>query len=215
MPGKEDNGIEPYWGISQIKIRHLKMKISASYAIVLSGNVPQERIEWGLIHQNGAQVDPFFILGVQALIEGVVHSENRIREELRYNTVCRISIEKIQNNSPGWVRVTLRRQSSLIEIQETLSKALSLWLRQGTPLGEEKIITPVFLTFQEIRVAQYLREGFSQTQTGIIMGLSVKTINAHKQSLMRKIGFKNNREFQYWLLAESGGLWGEVLNISS
>ncbi|HEI9795676.1 helix-turn-helix transcriptional regulator [Serratia ureilytica] len=191
------------------------MKISASYAIVLSGNVPQERIEWGLIHQNGAQVDPFFILGVQALIEGVVHSENRMRGELRYNTVCRISIEKIQNNNPGWVRVTLRRQSSLIEIQETLSKALSLWLRQGTPLGEEKIITPVFFTFQEIRVAKYLREGFSQTQTGIIMGLSVKTINAHKQSLMRKIGFKNNREFQYWLLAGSGGLWGEVLNISS
>ncbi|MBH2604627.1 hypothetical protein FG173_04590 [Serratia marcescens] len=60
-----------------------------------------------------------------------------------------------------------------------------------------------------------MREGFSQTQTGIIMGLSVKTINAHKQSLMRKMGFKNNREFQYWLLAGSGGLWGKVLNISS
>ncbi|EMF5053714.1 helix-turn-helix transcriptional regulator [Serratia marcescens] len=78
-----------------------------------------------------------------------------------------------------------------------MSKALSLWLRQGTPLGEKIIKTPVFLTCQEIRVAQYLREGFSQTQTGIIMGLSVKTINAHKQSLMRKMGFKNNREFQY------------------
>ncbi|MET5838227.1 helix-turn-helix transcriptional regulator [Serratia marcescens] len=184
------------------------MRISSSYTIVLRGNEAKKRLEWAFVCQRGIQVNYFFILGLNTLIEQELHIENKMAGGVKYSAACRVPMGKYPSDASGWVKVTLPRQRSLMEIQGALSKALSSWLWQGVLSSKEKSESTVFLTLQERRVTHYLREGFSQTHTSFIMGLSVKTINAHKQSLMRKLGLKNNREFQYWLLGGSEGFWG-------
>ncbi len=46
----------------------------------------------------------------------------------------------------------------------------------------------------------YLCTGISQSQVAEHMHLSVKTINAHKQSLMRKMDLRKKQDFIYWLI---------------
>lgn len=56
------------------------------------------------------------------------------------------------------------------------------------------------LTPRERQVMDYLCTGISQSQVAEHMHLSVKTINAHKQSLMRKMDLKKKQDFIYWLI---------------
>lgn len=56
------------------------------------------------------------------------------------------------------------------------------------------------LTPRERQVMDYLCTGINQSQVAERMHLSVKTINAHKQSLMRKMDLKKKQDFIYWLI---------------
>ncbi|MDI3197824.1 LuxR C-terminal-related transcriptional regulator [Serratia ureilytica] len=177
------------------------MKITQSYTILLRGNEIPLRIEWVFIHRHCIRIDPYFIIGLHALIEHIFHHNNKKGEG---GALHRLSLVKSPASYTDWIRISLPQRCSLMATQAALSKTISLCFRQGISPGKAKIPSPIYFTQQERRVAQYLREGFSQTHTGLLLGLSVKTVNAHKQSLMRKLGFRNNREFQYWLLAGSG-----------
>jgi len=56
------------------------------------------------------------------------------------------------------------------------------------------------LTRRELEVLHYLREGISQTETAEHMQLSVKTVNTHKQSVMRKMDLNRKHDFIHWLM---------------
>ncbi|QDI20294.1 hypothetical protein FBF86_20920 [Serratia marcescens] len=56
------------------------------------------------------------------------------------------------------------------------------------------------LTRREREVLAYLRNGTSQTEVAEQMHLSVKTVNAHKQSVMKKLDLKKKHDFIYWLM---------------
>lgn len=56
------------------------------------------------------------------------------------------------------------------------------------------------LTRREHEVLRYLRTGATQTETAEHMRLSVKTVNAHKQSAMRKMELKKKHDFIDWIL---------------
>lgn len=60
------------------------------------------------------------------------------------------------------------------------------------------------LTRRERQVVNYLRNGFDQSQTARLLGVSVKTVHSHKRSVMRKLMLSRNHEFIYWLLSQEG-----------
>ncbi|BEM84348.1 hypothetical protein SME41J_36720 [Serratia marcescens] len=66
------------------------------------------------------------------------------------------------------------------------------------------------LTPRERQVMNYLCTGISQSQVAEHMHLSVKTINAHKQSLMRKMNFKKKQDFIYWLINRENNIYDYV-----
>lgn len=55
-------------------------------------------------------------------------------------------------------------------------------------------------TAREQEVLDYLRGGISQVEAAEQMQLSVKTVHAHKQSVMRKMDLMRKHEFIHWLL---------------
>jgi len=66
------------------------------------------------------------------------------------------------------------------------------------------------LTPRERQVMNYLCTGINQSQVAERMHLSVKTINAHKQSLMRKMNLKKKQDFIYWLINRENNAYDYV-----
>ncbi|MER5117058.1 LuxR C-terminal-related transcriptional regulator [Serratia marcescens] len=74
-------------------------------------------------------------------------------------------------------------------LDKELAKLLSAELFSGCPL-----------THREKQVIGYLKKGFDQSQTGRLMGISVKTVHSHKRTVMRKLMINCHHEFIYWLI---------------
>jgi len=189
---------------SIIERRQSEMKITSSCSITLWGNEGNNRIEWDFSRHGGVRADSFFTYGLTALIENILSDETDGGNEGFYRTARWIPLRKYGMECPWLVKVALSRKNTLVETREIIRKTLPLQIRREPPRGTEEKYTTAVLTPREIKIARLLGKGFSQTQTGAILGLSVKTVNTHKQSLMRKLGFNNNREFQYWLLETAG-----------
>ncbi|HHQ6601493.1 TPA: response regulator transcription factor [Serratia fonticola] len=62
------------------------------------------------------------------------------------------------------------------------------------------------ITHREYEVLGYLKQGRSLTEAANYMNLSVKTVSAHKRSVMKKLNFRRNSELLYWMI--QGGLIG-------
>lgn len=106
-------------------------------------------------------------------------------------------------NERGERRHALPRRASLPLCRRILIALLSgLIVTPERPMRLGGPTDAVIFTPREQRVLQLLRTWRSQTGIGLVLGLSVKTVNAYKQLAMRKLGFKNNRQLQYWLLAK-------------
>ncbi|VEA61607.1 Nitrogen regulation protein C [Serratia plymuthica] len=94
---------------------------------------------------------------------------------------------------------TLYRSGGLAAIYRMLDRALAanpkIWFRNSCAL-----CTSSQLTQRELEVLHYLREGVSQAETAEHMQLSVKTVNTHKQSAMRKMDLKRKHDFIHWLM---------------
>ncbi|MGP2758155.1 response regulator transcription factor [Serratia marcescens] len=56
------------------------------------------------------------------------------------------------------------------------------------------------LTRREREVLSYLCTGASQSETAKYMHLSVKTVHAHKQAMMKKMDLRRKQDFIYWVL---------------
>lgn len=93
---------------------------------------------------------------------------------------------------------TLYRQEPCTAIARLLGKAAV------TPLTERraqcKVCSGNRLTRREKEVLSYLCSGASQSETAKQMQLSVKTVNAHKQAMMKKMDLKRKQDFIYWVL---------------
>jgi two-component system, NarL family, response regulator NreC len=56
------------------------------------------------------------------------------------------------------------------------------------------------LTTRELEVLRLLAEGGTVRSVARILGLSMKTVDAHKFNLMRKIGIHNKAELVMWAI---------------
>ncbi|WP_447872346.1 response regulator transcription factor [Serratia fonticola] len=64
------------------------------------------------------------------------------------------------------------------------------------------------ITPREYEVLGYLKRGKNLTEAAYCMKLNVKTVSAHKRSVMKKLNCRRNSDLLYWLL--QGGLMGLI-----
>ena len=67
-------------------------------------------------------------------------------------------------------------------------------------MGSEMCIRDSALTAREREVLKLLAEGRTVRSTAGALGLSAKTVDAHKFNLMRKLGIHNKAELVMWAI---------------
>ncbi len=72
--------------------------------------------------------------------------------------------------------------------------------RRGIWPAEELLPRKRVLTAREREVLKLLAEGKTVRSTAVVLGLSIKTVDAHKFNLMRKLGIHNKAELVMWAI---------------
>lgn len=72
--------------------------------------------------------------------------------------------------------------------------------RIGEWLPQELLPRKRVLTMREREVLKLLAEGRTVRSAAVVLGLSVKTVDAHKFNLMRKLGIHNKAELVMWAI---------------
>ncbi len=72
--------------------------------------------------------------------------------------------------------------------------------RRGDWLPQELLPRKRVLTTREREVLKLLAEGRTVRSAAVLLGLSVKTVDAHKFNLMRKLGIHNKAELVMWAI---------------
>jgi DNA-binding CsgD family transcriptional regulator len=72
--------------------------------------------------------------------------------------------------------------------------------RRGEWLPQELHPRKRILTIREREVLKLLAEGRTVRTAAVILGLSSKTVDAHKFNLMRKLGIHNKAELVMWAI---------------
>ena len=72
--------------------------------------------------------------------------------------------------------------------------------RSGEWLPQELLPRQRVLTAREREVLKLLAEGRTVRSAAVVLGLSVKTVDAHKFNLMRKLGIHNKAELVMWAI---------------
>ena len=72
--------------------------------------------------------------------------------------------------------------------------------RRGEWLPQELLPRKRVLTAREREVLKLLAEGRTVRSAAVVLGLSVKTVDAHKFNLMRKLGIHNKAELVMWAI---------------
>jgi DNA-binding NarL/FixJ family response regulator len=72
--------------------------------------------------------------------------------------------------------------------------------RRGEWLPQELAPRKRVLTAREREVLKLLAEGRTVRSAAVILGLSSKTVDAHKFNLMRKLGIHNKAELVMWAI---------------
>lgn len=115
-----------------------------------------------------------------------------------------------ESSTPGWTsthesRSTVR-QTSVEELVEMVREVHSPGAvvqempRRGRQAETGPIARKRSLTAREREVLKLLAEGRTVRSTAGVMGLSVKTVDAHKFNLMRKLGIHNKAELVMWAI---------------
>ena len=99
------------------------------------------------------------------------------------------------------------RQTSSVELVEMVREAAALepaGILAAVGSNEWRVHNLVpsrrLLTAREREVLKLLAEGRTVRSTAEILGLSVKTVDAHKFNLMRKLGIHNKAELVMWAI---------------
>ena len=74
--------------------------------------------------------------------------------------------------------------------------------RRGEWLPQELLPRKRVLTAREREVLKLLAEGRTVRSTAGVLGLSIKTVDAHKFNLMRKLGIHNKAELVMWAIQQ-------------
>lgn len=94
----------------------------------------------------------------------------------------------------------------LVRMVRTTQSSESATLREmprrgrGEWLAEEQLPRKRVLTVREREVLKLLAEGRTVRSVAGILGLSIKTVDAHKFNLMRKLGIHNKAELVMWAI---------------
>ena len=72
--------------------------------------------------------------------------------------------------------------------------------RRGEWLPQEMLPRKRVLTAREREVLKLLAEGRTVRSAAVVLGLSMKTVDAHKFNLMRKLGIHNKAELVMWAI---------------
>ncbi len=96
----------------------------------------------------------------------------------------------------------LYRYQDLQALDNLLSKALLLYEFPNSSLRHCHCISQ--LTPREKDILRCLAGGLGNHEIALNLLISEKTVNAHKQNVMRKLNFKRNYELHHWL--QQGGI---------
>jgi len=133
-------------------------------------------------------------------------AEQMIVEESPTSTVVFLPAS---NEAEGWRSASesskhAQRQTSADELVKMIRKAAGVEAVAGTPISEFPLDDLAsrrrVLTAREREVLKLLAEGRTVRSAAAILGLSVKTVDAHKFNLMRKLGIHNKAELVMWAI---------------
>jgi two-component system, NarL family, response regulator NreC len=139
-------------------------------------------------------------------------TERLIAQESPGTKVVFLSEQEEPGFSPGSARseqTCAVRQTSAGELAEMVRHASSggqaLSSEASTRLNLQRPATTLFreersLTAREREVLKLLAEGKTVRGAATILGLSLKTVDAHKFNLMRKLGIHNKAELVMWAI---------------
>ena len=116
--------------------------------------------------------------------------EDEKAQEARTDMSC-----AVKNTSAQELLEKIRQiYSGRAAIRELPRKNLTDWSKMATPSD------PRALTAREREVLKLLAEGRTVRSTATALGLSMKTVDAHKFNLMRKLGIHNKAELVMWAI---------------
>lgn len=98
------------------------------------------------------------------------------------------------------------RRTSADELVQIVRKTagVSVAEKQPNQLGERRVEELIprhrILTSREREVLKLLAEGETVRSAASVLGLSIKTVDAHKFNLMRKLGIHNKAELVMWAI---------------
>jgi DNA-binding NarL/FixJ family response regulator len=87
----------------------------------------------------------------------------------------------------------VRETAAVEDTDELAVKPLAEWPTEHLPRRRD-------LTAREREVLQLLAQGKTVRSAATILGLSTKTVDAHKFNLMRKLGVHNKAELVMWAI---------------
>ena len=114
-----------------------------------------------------------------------------------------------ESDSTKLVFLSVQQQTSAEELVEMVRRAYfssrTSYLEAPPERGPQRPTTTLFpqeraLTAREREVLKLLAEGKTVRAAATILGLSVKTVDAHKFNLMRKLGIHNKAELVMWAI---------------
>lgn len=114
-----------------------------------------------------------------------------------------------ESDSTKLVFLSVQQQTSAEQLVEMVRRAYSTsrtsYLEAQPQRDPQHLTTTLFpqeraLTTREREVLKLLAEGKTVRAAATILGLSVKTVDAHKFNLMRKLGIHNKAELVMWAI---------------
>jgi DNA-binding NarL/FixJ family response regulator len=117
--------------------------------------------------------------------------ENTLQDSQSEGTSCAVRHTSAQELVEMVRRTHSGQETTVQEIPER---------RRGEWLPRELHPRKRILTTREREVLKLLAEGRTVRSAAVILGLSVKTVDAHKFNLMRKLGIHNKAELVMWAI---------------
>ena len=94
---------------------------------------------------------------------------------------------------------TLSKCQAISKLEDLLHLCLSN-TSCSTEEKREGISTRVFLSTKEQQVVNYLKNGFSFKEIGILMNVTSKRVYSYKYAIMKRMRFAGKHDFIAWLL---------------
>ena len=155
--------------------------------------------------QNVIEHRPEVVIADWHLFEGsALSAEQRILQESPDSKV--VFLGTMDKHAPQGVDVSycaVRNTSAneLVQMVRTAAGRDAETVQQGSGVSVREFIPRNrILTAREREVLKLLAEGRTVRSVAGILGLSIKTVDAHKFNLMRKLGIHNKAELVMWAI---------------